>query len=139
MKNKLFFLVLSTFLLFPLFVTSSTDPETVDKKNTATLHLVRPQDVIGNRQVFHISSNHGHEFMLKHDSFQQLEVSPGLFSLEMIYGFGIKETFSLHMEPGKSYYLVLTSRPDVLATQPFIVDITKHSFERQKNQLVKIP
>lgn len=139
MKKSLAVLLFT--LLLHSFSGACTDPDSISQASQhshATLQLIRPQDAISNRQVYRLTSNQGHDFMLKHNSSQVLELSPGLFSMQLSYGLGITNTFSLQMEAGKTYYVVLKSRPDVLATQPFVGEVNQQSYERLKNQLVRL-
>lgn len=137
MKNRLI-LILSTLLLLPFLSIAINDPDSTRKEAVTTLHVLRPPDVIGNKQVFRLSSSQGHDFQFKHDSSIRIDVAPGAFTLNMEYGLGIGDKINMDLEHGKVYYVILTTRPHIVITQPFIVDVTKRTFELNNGKLAPL-
>ncbi|MFK7926335.1 MAG: hypothetical protein AB8H47_30590 [Bacteroidia bacterium] len=123
-------------IMLPFGLVANPSP-TDSTSTTATIYVLRPVAFLGDiNPHLRLSTNMGHELSIQEGTLHKLEVyESGELQLDARYWFLGKGQYHLTVEAGKTYYLLLDFRTEVLVENPVILETTKSHFDIEKQKI----
>ncbi len=130
MKQFIKLVVLFMLVLAPMLVVSKSKDSDNPKNDKATIHVYRPNKIVGFGWVFNLKANGQKIARIKNGRLILLSLEPGQTEFKMA-----GKTIKINLEPGKNYYLRASLARNLLLGSPELIEVTKSYAMGEMNKI----